>query len=322
MSTFDLFVTQPILNVILAIYAIVGDMGVAVIIFAIIVRLLMWRMIKKQLHQSRLMRQIQPELKRIKAEAAGDKQKEGQLMMELYKERGVKPFASLTPLLIQVPVFFALYQIALLLTTKQAELGGFFYSFMKDISTLGAIAGDPSKINEHFLGFIDLAHSALTPGGMDIPLLGLVLISAALQFYQSKQLMPEDKERRRLRDLLRPRAGEQVDATEMNQALMSKMLYIFPIFAIIVGVYLPGILMIFYAASSAIAIWQQKRILDQDVDEMEIIAEKKTPAKPKKPATTTEKRKNVTVRVTSAIEAEVVKKPHKKTVRKKKGKRS
>ncbi|MBX6334977.1 membrane protein insertase YidC, partial [Candidatus Saccharibacteria bacterium] len=99
-------IVQPIFNLLVLIYGILPghNFGLALIILTIIVRLLMWPLIKKQLHQVKVMRKIQPELKRIKKEAAGDRRKESLLMMELYRERGINPFSTLGVLLLQIPI--------------------------------------------------------------------------------------------------------------------------------------------------------------------------------------------------------------------------
>ena len=69
MSLFDTLIVQPIFNLLVAIYGVIpgGDFGISLIIFTIIVRFLMWPLVKKQLHQTKVMRQIQPELKRQQA---------------------------------------------------------------------------------------------------------------------------------------------------------------------------------------------------------------------------------------------------------------
>ncbi|MCL1876626.1 YidC/Oxa1 family membrane protein insertase [Candidatus Saccharibacteria bacterium] len=108
MNIFDRLLTQPIFNLLALIYNFVGDFGVAIIILTIIVRVLLWPLVKKQLHQTKLMRQIQPELKRIKKQANGNRMLESTLMMELYKEKGIKIGGSFLVLAIQLPVFIAL----------------------------------------------------------------------------------------------------------------------------------------------------------------------------------------------------------------------
>src|SRR5690349_17439712 len=110
MPVFTTLIVQPIFNLLVLIYNIIPghNFGVALIIFTVIVRLAMWPLVKRQLHQTKLMRKLQPEIKEIKKKAKGDRTRESQLMMELYKERGVSLFASFRLILIQIPILFGL----------------------------------------------------------------------------------------------------------------------------------------------------------------------------------------------------------------------
>ena len=87
---FTTYISQPIFNLLVLIYALLPghNFGLAVIIFTIIVRLLLWPLLKRQLHSTKMMRKLQPELKRIKKEAKGDRQKESVMTLALYKEHG------------------------------------------------------------------------------------------------------------------------------------------------------------------------------------------------------------------------------------------
>ena len=82
---FTTLIVKPITNLLILIYGLLPghNFGLALIIFTIVVRLLMWPLVKRQLHQARAMRKLQPELKRIKQAAKGDRQKESMMMMEL-----------------------------------------------------------------------------------------------------------------------------------------------------------------------------------------------------------------------------------------------
>jgi len=72
----DFLIVRPIVNLLFVVYNFVGDFGLAIIIFTIIVKFAMWPLIKKQLHQTRLMRKIQPELAEIKKNCKGNRQLE------------------------------------------------------------------------------------------------------------------------------------------------------------------------------------------------------------------------------------------------------
>ena len=107
---FQNYIERPLFNLLEFIYGIIPghDLGIAIIIFTLIIRLALWPLVRKQLHHSKAMKKLQPELKKIKKAAAGDRQKEARLQMELYKEHDVKPFSTIGTLIIQIPIFIAL----------------------------------------------------------------------------------------------------------------------------------------------------------------------------------------------------------------------
>ena len=105
----DMVIVRPITNILFVIYGFVGDFGLAIILFTVLVKILMWPLVKRQLHQTRLMRKIQPELAEIKKNCNGNRQLESLQMMDLYKRNNIKPFRSVLSLLVQLPIFIALY---------------------------------------------------------------------------------------------------------------------------------------------------------------------------------------------------------------------
>ncbi len=107
MNLFDRLLTQPIFNLLAFIYNFIGDFGVSIIIVTILIRLLMWPLVKKQLHQTKMMRQIQPELKKIKQKANGNRMLESTMLMELYRETNIKPWSWMLVLLIEIPSMIA-----------------------------------------------------------------------------------------------------------------------------------------------------------------------------------------------------------------------
>src|SRR5436305_5087083 len=108
---FTTYIVQPIFNLLVFIYAVLPghNFGLAIIIFTVVVRFLMWPLVKKQLHHAKAMRALQPKLKRIKKAAQGNKQQESAMLMELYKERQINPFASLFIVVLQIPILIGLY---------------------------------------------------------------------------------------------------------------------------------------------------------------------------------------------------------------------
>lgn len=303
MNLFDLVLVQPIFNILVVIYGLVPgqDFGIALIIFTAIVRLLMWPLVKKQLHQTKVMRAIQPELVKIKARAKGNRQLEAQMMMELYKERGVSPFSSIGTLLLQLPIFIALFAVVNLITTNHNNIAKFTYDFFEGIPGIqSAITG---QLNHTLLGVVDLTKHAFD-GGIYWPLLIMAIIAAVLQFFQSKMLLPQPKEKRRLRDMLKEQAtGKQVDQAEMSAQMTSKMIWLFPLLTFWVSTYLSGALVLYLLTTNAVAIVQQYLVLHKDESDL------------KKLSTNTKDR------VQKAVEAEVVETKPKKGASSKKKRR-
>lgn len=119
------FILEPMLNVLLWLYAYVGDFGLAIILFTVLVRLLLHPLMKQQTKSQEAMMRLQqdPRWKEIQEKYKNDRERLAQEQMKLYKELGVNPFGSCLPLLLQLPIIFGLYQaIILALGNTPAQL--------------------------------------------------------------------------------------------------------------------------------------------------------------------------------------------------------
>ena len=92
-------------------YDLVPNYGVAIILLTIVVNLLVFPLTLKQVRSTRAMQELQPEMERIRRELQGDQQAMNEKVMELYRERGVSPFGCFLPLLVQMPIWFALFRV-------------------------------------------------------------------------------------------------------------------------------------------------------------------------------------------------------------------
>jgi len=275
-NIFELVVVQPIFNLLMVLYAIIPghDFGVAIIIFTIIVRFCLYPLTKRTLHQSKMMRKLQPQLKRIKKEAKGNRQLESARMMELYKEHGVSPFRSIGILLIQLPIFIALFQVINIFTKHINEIGKYTYNFLEGFNSIAAIIKDPSSFNETLFGVIDLTKPAFHNGSVEIFLVFLAAVAAFTQYIMSKQTAPQAKSNKKLRQLMAEAAeGKQADQSEMNAIVMGRMMTILPFFMFFIMISVPGALALYYAVSNLVAVAQQAYLLKQDEEELEEIAE-------------------------------------------------
>jgi YidC/Oxa1 family membrane protein insertase len=269
---FTTLIVQPIFNLLVFIYALLPghNFGLAIILFTIVVRLLMWPLIKKQLHQAKAMRELQPELKRIKQEAKGDRQKESMLMMELYKEREINPFSSIGLLIVQIPVFLALYSGLNRIVQDQKAIVDFAYPAIANMSWIQTIASDISKFDSTLFGIVDLTRAAIgKTGGIYWPAMIIVALSAIVQYYQAKQLMPDDKQKRSLKEILsKAGEGEKADQSEINAAVGRTTKFLLPVFIFIVTVNIASALSLYWLTSGIVAFIQQSRVLSQDKTEM------------------------------------------------------
>jgi len=318
---FTTLIVQPIFNLLVSIYALIPghNFGLAIILFTIVVRLLMWPLIKKQLHQVKLMRQIQPELKKIKKAAAGDKRKESLLMMELYKERGISPFGQIGIILLQIPILLGLY-IGLQRVLKDPhELISFAYPFLQDLTWLKELATNIHLFDATLFSVVDLTRAAISPQGFYLPAFLIVLGSAVAQYFQAKQLSPSDKDARSLRTILRDaKNGKQADSSEVNAAMARNTQYLLPALVFIFTIQLPSALSLYWLVSGLVAFIQQSIILKEDTSEMEESVESKTTGKSKaKSASKTGSKAASSDREKKAVEAEIVDKPTKKRTGKK-----
>ena len=272
-------------NLLTALYAIIPghDFGIALILFTIFIRMLLWPLIKKQLHQTRLMRAIQPDLKRVKKQAAGNKQLEAQLMMELYREKGINPLGSIGVTLLQLPVLFALYSVIHQISSDPQNVVAKSWDWVRELGYMQQVTGDIGKFSEHLFGTISLTEHALkTGGGIYWPIMVLAILAAVAQYFQSKQLMPQDKDKKSLKQLFKDAGqGKQADQSDMTAAMNGTMVKIFPVMTFFIAISVPGAITLYLLVSSLVGIAQQSYMLGQDVEEMESLADKKT-KKPKK----------------------------------------
>lgn len=293
MSFFDEFIVRPIFNLLMAIYSLIPDFGVSIIIFTILVRLLLWPLIKKQLHQAKAMRKMQPELAKIKKQYAKNPQMRNLAMMDLYKKHNVSMFGSLGIMVIQLPILIAMYRVVQIFVSNRSDLGKYVYDFVKNLPVANNLVNNPDQFNQNFLGIIDLTQHAISKNGVIIGLLVLAGVAAYLQYLTSKQLSPQSDNTRKLRDVLAEAGdGKEADQSEVNAIMTRKMMKFMPVMMFFVIVYLPAALALYLATASAVGYLQNYIILRQDSLEMQAIANEKTATRKSAASAKTKKRAN------------------------------
>jgi YidC/Oxa1 family membrane protein insertase len=132
------FLTRPLFYLIDWIYKLVGNFGVAILGVTVLVKLLFFPLANKSYAAMSKMKLLQPEMQKIQERYKDDRMKQQQAIMELYKKQKVSPLSGCLPIVVQIPVFFALYKV-LFITIEMRHAP--FFGWIKDLS-----APDPTTI--------------------------------------------------------------------------------------------------------------------------------------------------------------------------------
>ncbi|HLE38096.1 MAG TPA: membrane protein insertase YidC [Acidimicrobiia bacterium] len=230
-------------------YELVPNFGVAIILLTVAIGLVLFPLTLKQTRSMKAMQEIQPEIKRIQKEFKTDKPAQQQAMMALYKERGVNPAAGCLPLVLQMPVWFALFSV--LRSFGAVEL----IDRLKYVTSGSALEGALNAQKELVFLWMNLSVSpneALSgsdtiPGSFvkAIPYLITIALVVFTAYWQQKQTMAKQP------------PGQQA---QPGQAVMK----IFPFFFGFISFNLPAGLVVYFAASQLFRIGQQSLILGLD----------------------------------------------------------
>lgn len=132
------FLTKPLFHALEFFFHFFGNFGVAILFVTVLVKAVFFPLANKSYASMTKMKKLQPEMERIKARYPDDRMKQQQAIMELYRKEQVNPMAGCLPVLIQVPVFFALYKVLYVsIEMRQAP----FFGWIQDLS-----AADPTSI--------------------------------------------------------------------------------------------------------------------------------------------------------------------------------
>lgn len=102
---------EGIFQILLWVQTYAGDWGLAIIILTVLIRMLLWPLTAKQVKATYELQKVTPEIKKIQEKYADDKEKQQEELMKFYAEHKVNPFSSCLPMILQMPIFFALYQV-------------------------------------------------------------------------------------------------------------------------------------------------------------------------------------------------------------------
>lgn len=295
----DIIIVRPIVNILFVIFNLVHDFGLAIIIFTIIVKLCMWPLTKRQLNQTKLIRKIQPELTQIKKNCKGNKQLESLQTMDLYKRYNVKPFASIVTLIIQLPIFIAIFSAIRVIATPMPtdnlmnraydivayegseirELEEKQKIYLEDLTNQDIPAEEKAAYDFHpqLFGVIrlDVKASDVMTGNFSWSALFILICAIAasvVQYWAMKQQQPSGKseKKRKFRDLIREaKEGKEIDESEVTGIATGQMSAMMPIMMFIIMFNLNGALAFYYFLSNVFTVIQQRIVLkkvDEEID--------------------------------------------------------
>ena len=158
---FNSYVYAPILSVLLFIYNSIAfsDLGVAIIVLTILIRVVLFPLFYKGAKDQAVMQKLQPHIKKIQLDHADDKERQAKELLDLYKKYNFNPFFGIFSIVIQLPIFFALFKM-----------------FGQQLGSLGLAS-------TMMFGVIDLGSKGII----------LPIIAAGLQYVQGKLSLPNTK---------------------------------------------------------------------------------------------------------------------------------
>jgi YidC/Oxa1 family membrane protein insertase len=228
---YNIIFYQPLFNALVWLYNVLPghDVGLAIIILTILIRLILYPLNYKSIKSQRSLQQIQPKVDALRKELKNDQEKLAKELMILYKNENVNPFSSCLPVLIQLPFLIALYQVFIHgLKSQSMEM---LYPFVHN----------PGTINTVTLGFLNLSN----------PNIILAILAGLAQFWQSKMMISKKPPLVKGKEIAGS-ADEKMTAI-MNQQIV----YFMPMLTVIIGISLPSGLTLYWFLSTLLMALQQ-----------------------------------------------------------------
>lgn len=203
------------------------DFGISVLALTVLVRLLLYPVSKMAIASQKTLSDLEPKRKEIQERWKDDKERQAREILALYKQYKVNPFASVVPLLIQLPILIALFRL----------LGRGMESI--DLNGLYSFVPRPEQLDFQFLDIINLAE----------PHLFFAILAGVAQFVQTKMLTPRGSQA-----FSKQKKGQESDFTNIMQ---KQMLYFFPVLTVFILLRLPSALALYWIATTVLTIFQQ-----------------------------------------------------------------
>lgn len=244
-----LILYQPLVNALIFLYQVLfQNFGLAIIVLTLLIRGLLVPLTLPAMKAAKGMKELAPELEKLKKKHGQDKQALAKAQMELYRQRGVNPAAGCLPQIIQLIVLVALYQAFIRVLRTDGDV----------VSKLNQVLYSPLQlspdvqINTQFL-WLDLNKpDVIKIPGFPVALPGIFLLAAALvQFLSSKLMVPSVRVAKKQAE----KTPEKTD--DMATMMQTQMLYFFPLMTILIGYSFPSGLVLYWFVFSVFTAVQQ-----------------------------------------------------------------
>lgn len=237
---FNTYLYEPMFNLLIWLYHVIPlkDFGVSIILLTLLIKLVLFWPSLSGLKAQRKLQDTQPKIAELKEKYKDNKEELGRQLMAFYKTNKVNPLSSCLPLLLQLPILIALYQV--------------FFGGLQTDPVTGILAADQiqhlygwlqevyavTPINTHFLGFIDLAakHNVY-----------LAVLAGAAQFWQAKMLS--------VKKATVKAAGSKDE--DLAAAMNKQMLYVLPVITVVFGYQFPAGVTLYWLATTGFTALQQ-----------------------------------------------------------------
>lgn len=223
MGIFQEIFYRPLLNLLFFIYNLgVFDLGVAIIILTIIIRLVLLPLFYKSAKDQTILQKIYPKIQEVQKKHKDNKERQVQEIMEIYKEHRVNPFSGFLLLLIQLPILIGLYQV-------------FLKGFSADVlSHLYSFVSAPAFVDTSFFGVVNLDQRNVV----------LVFLAGVFQYLQSYILLRVNK------------PSSQGPGAAM-QKITRNMMFLTPLLTIVILYSLPSAVALYWLTTSVFSVGQQ-----------------------------------------------------------------
>ncbi len=221
---FQLLICQPLFNFLIFIYNLLPNLGLSVIVLTGLIKLLTLPLNTRAFKLQQIMAGIQSELKNVQKKHKDNPEEQAKAVSEIFKREKISPLGPLMPILIQLPILIALYQL-------------FWKGIWSETNHLYSFISKPEIINPLFLG-IDLSR----------PNVVLAILAGIAQLIQTLMLpkpVPKDK------------GGGKELSEKMSSTIQKQMMYFFPVLTVFILLKLPSALGLYWLVTSIFSGWQQ-----------------------------------------------------------------